>query len=217
VNDEAPESFPDSSLPQAIRGDGSVRRRSKPEGLSLGAFLAGLFGAASVFLGAALILMAVLFMRERRKGELRDAELAAAHDAIAKASQGAAASRTSHPELPTVQRHVPAHSLLILEGCSPQNLEQITDVITDAIGEGAPLYNEGDFAGCYRTYVAASLELEHVMPKTCAGPVRALATGRSTAKGLDQVAEQAWAMRDAFDGLLEVIARSEETVGGANL
>jgi hypothetical protein len=93
----------------------------------------------------------------------------------------------------------------------------IADVLASAIEEGAPQYNGGNFAGCYETYVGAALNLERRLPKTCAGPVRALADGRATARGFDQVSEQAWAMRDAFDGLLEVVARSLQLGGGASL
>jgi hypothetical protein len=185
--------------------------------MSLGSFLAVVLGFGVLVLGGGLVFVTVLLMRERKATAQREAELAVANEALAKASNREASTRSPHPELPTVQRHVPTHSLLMLKGCSPANLDTVTDILSDAIEQGAPLYNDGDFAGCYRAYVAASLEIERQMPSSCAGPTRALANGRMTARGLDRVSEQAWAMRDAFDGVLEVVARSKESGGGANL
>ena len=112
---------------------------------------------------------------------------------------------------------MPSHPLDLLRGCSPENLATVADVLGDAINEGAPLYNRGDFAGCYTRYVAAALEVEREMPTSCPGPTEALKTGRVNAKHLDHVSEQAWAMRDAFDGLLEVIARHQEIGPGSGL
>jgi hypothetical protein len=169
-------------------------------------------------LAAALVVVGVLFARERNRGKLREAELAAAERAVAaaKGEAGGVASG-SHVDLPTVVRHVPNHPLRLLQGCSQANLMTIADVLANAIEEGAPQYNGGNFAGCYQTYVGAALELERRMPKTCGGPVRALEDGRTTASGFGHSSEQAWAMRDAFDGLLDVVARSLQGGGGANL
>jgi hypothetical protein len=185
--------------------------------MSLGAFLGVLLSCGVLLLGTGFVVMTVLFVRERHMREQREAELAALHEAAAQAAEDSASHRDSHPDLPTVQRHVPSHPLRVLEGCSPENLATITDVIGDAINEGAPLYNHGDFAACYTRYVAAALEVERHMPKTCRGPTEALAAGRMNAKHIDRVSEQAWAMRDAFDGLLEVIARHQEIGGGSGL
>jgi hypothetical protein len=190
-------------------------------GLSLGAFLGILLGCGVLALGTALVIVTVMLMRERSRSERREAELSAARRATVTArSEGgnaSAATSSPHPDLPTIARHVPTHSLLLLEGCSQANLMTIADVLINAIEEGAPLYNLGNFAGCYQTYVSASLDLEHRMPRTCSGPVRALADGRATAHGCQRVSEQAWAMRDAFDGLLEVVARSLQVAGDTSL
>jgi hypothetical protein len=186
-------------------------------GISLGAFVGILLGCGVLLFGAGLVVMTVLFVRERHQRLEREAELATLHEAAASSAEVDAHHRSPHPDLPTVQRHVPNHPLRLLEGCSPENLATITDLLGDAIQEGAPLYNHGNFAGCYTRYVAAALEVEREMPKTCAGPRQALAAGRTTAKTLDLVSEQAWAMRDAFDGLLEVVARSQESGGGSSL
>jgi hypothetical protein len=188
---------------------------SKP-GISLGAFLGILMACGVIVFGGLAVVMTVLFVRERRASELRAAELAAAHGAAgtpAHASDTETSDRSPHADLPTISRHVPNHPLRLLEGCSPSNLATITDVLGDAIEQGAPLYNDGNFAGCYRTYVTAAVDLEQKMPATCSGPARALKSGRTTASNLDHVSAQAWAMRDAFDGLLEVVARSQQGGG----
>jgi hypothetical protein len=188
-------------------------------GLSLGAFLGILLGASVIVLGTGLVIVTILFVRERSRTQRREGDLLAAHRATTTESgQGGNTGASSpHPDLPMVARHVPNHSLRLLEGCSQANLMTIADVLGNAIEEGAPLYNGGNFTGCYQTYVGAALELEHRMPKTCAGPGRALASGRATAKGFEHVSEQAWAMRDAFDGLLDVVARSLQSGGGTSL
>jgi len=80
-------------------------------------------------------------------------------------------------------------------------------MITRAIQRGAPTYNSGDFRGCYAIYERAARQIEQVLPAACAGPARALADGRQTAATRSTDAERAWAMRDAFDGLLRALSR----------
>jgi hypothetical protein len=150
----------------------------------------------------------VLFLRERDRAE------AAARAASDRSADDEQVTPSEHTDLPTVTRHVPNHSVRVLEGCSDANLATISSVLGDAIDQGAPKYNDGKFIDCYRTYVGAALELERGLPKTCGGPSRALASGRQTARSLSHASEQAWAMRDAFDGLLDVIGRSRQ---GGNL
>jgi hypothetical protein len=48
-------------------------------------------------------------------------------------------------------------------------------------------------------------DLERRLSSACTGPARALATARGYAGSLDDPSRQAWAMRDAFDGLLDVV------------
>jgi hypothetical protein len=199
---------PQGSYPPPPGGYPVPPRRS---GLSLGAFLGIIFGCAVFVLGAALATMIVLFLRQRG-----DTEIAARVAAERAAQHGQESSKSPAPDLPSVTRHVPNHSLRVLEGCTDGNLSTISIVLADAIDVGAPAYNEGKFDDCYRTYVGAALDLEKQLPKTCAGPAKALANGRQTASGLTRSSDQAWAMRDAFDGLLEVIAKSRQG-GGTSL
>ena len=111
------------------------------------------------------------------------------------------------PELPKVSRQVPHHELSIWAGCDKPALALVGHGIADAIDVGAPLYNDGNFAACYHVYEGAALDIERRLPKACKGPKQALATGRRHADKLDDPSAQAWAMRDAFDGLTEVLMR----------
>ncbi len=111
------------------------------------------------------------------------------------------------PKLPVVKRSVPFFELRVLDGCSKQDLDTVETRISDAIDKGAPLYNDGDFAGCYATYESTARDLEHDVGKTCKGPGAALKTARDRASKRATAAERAWAMRDAFDGLLELLDR----------
>jgi hypothetical protein len=189
-----------------------VRVPRDRRGLSFAGFLGILFGLAALVLGLALAGVTALYVRERDRRE------AAEHEAMSRSTSTSEASKTDDgkPDLPTVTRHVPTHSLRILEGCTDSSLGAIRSTLEDAIDTGSPEYNDGHFVDCYRTYVGAALDLERRLPPTCAGPARALENGRHTAGHLEHASEQAWAMRDAFDGLLDVIARSRQG-GGANL
>jgi hypothetical protein len=110
--------------------------------------------------------------------------------------------------LPTTPRHVPTHPVRFLEGCSEADLQHVEDAIGEAVAVGAPLYNDGDVTGCYETYDTHARDLEKALPTACRGPSEALAGGRQSAAAKDSASARAWAMRDAFDGLLEVIDRS---------
>ncbi len=123
------------------------------------------------------------------------------------AASASPAAPDRHAKLPPIERHVPHHDPAILEGCSAEDVRVIGGGIGSAIGVGAPLYNAGDFAGCYHMYEGTAADLERKLGATCAGPRGALRDGRKRAASLDTPGAQAWAMRDAFDGLLEVIDR----------
>jgi hypothetical protein len=118
------------------------------------------------------------------------------------------ARRTAHKADPKTQivRNVPDHPVKMLDDCP---LEQVKIVFTDisqAISLGAPLYNQGNHEACFKIYDGASLDLEKNLTG-CAGVKQALADGRTRAKALTSWTEKAWAMRDAFDGLLKVIEK----------
>jgi S1-C subfamily serine protease len=109
--------------------------------------------------------------------------------------------------MPAVQRAVPNHDVKTLAGCTDQDLQRAGRIIAEAIEVGAPVYNERHFAACYHIYEGAALDLEKKLPASCPGPKKAMRDGRGRAAKLDDPSAQAWAMRDAFDGLLDVMAR----------
>lgn len=104
------------------------------------------------------------------------------------------------------RREVPEHPLSLLEGSAPAGLEATTDTIAEAIRLGAPAYNEGDVARCFSIYAETAKRLIDTRDD-CAGVQTALRAGLARASAMSDVDHQAWAMRDAFDGLLLVIEK----------
>jgi hypothetical protein len=119
----------------------------------------------------------------------------------------ALAKHSKRAQMPAVKRNIPHHPVSSLKGCEPERIALIAHSIENAIQVGAPLYNRGDFASCYHVYEGAALDLERKLGQSCRSPQKALADGRKRAASLKASHAQAWAMRDAFDGLLEVIQR----------
>ena len=113
----------------------------------------------------------------------------------------------SAPKLPDVKRDVPHHQLSMLAGCSVSDIESLGNALEQAIQVGAPLYNGGNYAACFHVYEGASIDAERKLHPACMGPRRALADGRKKAASQKDPAAQAWAMRDAFDGLFDVMLR----------
>ena len=103
-------------------------------------------------------------------------------------------------------RKIPHHDPKILATCSQADLEIAFDGIGNAIQVGAPLYNDGNADACFRVYEGAALAIDKKL-KSCIGVKKALSEGVARAGTLQSPVDKAWAMRDAFDGLLEVIAR----------
>ena len=97
----------------------------------------------------------------------------------------------------------------LLDGCTTDDLLLVVKTLGAAVEVGAPLYNAGDFAACANIYEGATLDLSRKVGKRCDGPRRALAAGRKRAAQKPEDFERAWALRDAFDGLIEVIIRRE--------
>jgi hypothetical protein len=87
-------------------------------------------------------------------------------------------------------------------------------VLGEAIEVGAPLYNRGNFEACFHIYEGAAMDLERRLPKRCSGPRKALGEGRARAAKLNDASAQAWALRDTFDGLFEVVARHDDAGEG---
>ena len=105
-------------------------------------------------------------------------------------------------------RDIPHHDLKILNGCTAANKELIFRTLQDAIEVGAPLYNQGKLSACYHIYEGAAADLAQRLPRACGGPKQALSVGRRRAAKMTDPGEQAWAMRDSFDGVLELLERA---------
>lgn len=106
---------------------------------------------------------------------------------------------------PTITRMVPQHSVTVLDGCSDQQVTDVVEAITSAIDVGAPLYNRGDIEACFRIYEGTSSKLERDPP--CKGVGKAFGDGLLRASTLATYKEKAWALRDTFDGLIEVAVK----------
>jgi serine protease Do len=113
-------------------------------------------------------------------------------------------SGTADPNV-KVDRNVPVHALAVFDGCKGDDIEDIVRQIGEAIENGAPLYNNGNHEACFRIYEGTAIKLEHDVP--CAGVRSAFGDGLLRANGMKTYTEKAWAMRDAFDGLLDAARR----------
>jgi len=103
-------------------------------------------------------------------------------------------------------RQVPQHPLSLLEGASSDALEALATALGQAINAGAPAYNRGDVDGCYRLYLRTAERLIAACVD-CPGARLALREGLQRCVSLPDSDERAWALRDTFDGLLDVIGR----------
>ena len=123
---------------------------------------------------------------------------------------GSDASLATSPlaEVVPPPRDVPVHPLRFLEGCGAADLDTLEAGLNAAIGRGAPLFNDGDSPACVAEYVDAATGLESGLAASCQGPRRALRDARSTSRSSGSATAGAWALRDTFDGLLDVIERS---------
>ncbi len=141
-------------------------------------------------------------------GESQPVSLAEFFDVTSEMS----APRRTHAKHPQIERNVPDHPVSMLDKCSRKDMEEAAYKMQGAIQMGAPIYNRGEYEACYVVYrnTAKTLEREKDM---CRGIRDALGQGLLRADGEDDPAAQAWALRDAFDGLLLVMQkklRSEE-------
>jgi S1-C subfamily serine protease len=101
-----------------------------------------------------------------------------------------------------IERKVPDHPVGVLAGCSDKQVGDVVEAISSAIDIGAPLYNKGEIEACFRIYEGTSTKLEHDPP--CPGVGKAFGEGLLRASTLTSFKEKAWALRDTFDGLIEV-------------
>jgi serine protease Do len=107
-----------------------------------------------------------------------------------------------------IERRVPRHDVAVFDGCKLDDIEDVVHQIGEAIENGAPLYNEGKHEACYRIYEGTAVRYEH--DAACAGVRTAFGDGLLRASGMKSYKEKAWAMRDTFDGLIDVAHRWAE-------
>jgi serine protease Do len=107
-----------------------------------------------------------------------------------------------------IVRRVPTLETTVYDGCNVDEIGDIVRQISEAIENGAPLYNEGKQEACYRIYEGTALKFEHDVG--CAGVRTAFGDGLLRANDLKTYKEKAWAMRDTFDGLIDAARRWAE-------
>jgi serine protease Do len=104
-----------------------------------------------------------------------------------------------------IVRSVPNHPVTVLQGCSDTQVSEVIESISSAIDVGAPLYNDGKIEACFRIYEGTSTKLERDPP--CPGVGKAFGEGLLRASTMGSWKEKAWALRDTFDGLIDVAMR----------
>lgn len=110
---------------------------------------------------------------------------------------------------PKARRKRPSYARSTLDGCTGDAQKLIVHMVSDAIDAGAPLFNAGNTSACYHVYDGAASDLARKLPAACRGPTRALAEAQKRAASLGDPSAQAWAMRDAFDALIEVVTKKQ--------
>merc|ERR1712070_623992 len=80
----------------------------------------------------------------------------------------------------------------------PIPMAEAQTIISDAIMEGAPLYNAGDIEGCARVYRRAASQLVSLLPLGAARDILSAALESSAGQGSQR---QAWLLRSAFDAV----------------
>jgi len=101
------------------------------------------------------------------------------------------------------------YPLTALDGCSIDAQRLIVRTLQSAIQVGAPLYNAGNHDGCYHLYDGTASDVVRKLSPACSGAARALVDAQQRAAALPDPTSQAWAMRYAFDALLDVIRRKQ--------
>ena len=115
--------------------------------------------------------------------------------------------RVVHPE---VERNIPSYDVSILKNCSDEQIRDTFIGIQEAIDLGAPVYNRGEYEACFVVYRNAA---QRISPATCPDLRKALKKGIRNAEIEEDSANKAWALRDAFDGILVAIHKKATEEG----
>jgi S1-C subfamily serine protease len=119
-------------------------------------------------------------------------------------STRSARERDVNRNVPIV-RHVPDYDVAIFDGCTPDDIAAIVQRIAEGVRSGAPLYNAGNREGCFLIFEGTALKIQRDAP--CAGVRSAFESSIQQASSLGTYGEKAWALRDAFDGMLDAAKR----------
>jgi serine protease Do len=106
-----------------------------------------------------------------------------------------------------IVRQIPEHDSAFLDGCTEDDLSRMDTSIQAAIRQGAPLFNQGDVAGCAQVYHDTVISLRGGLSGACGKPKGALKKGLDREAALGTPTEKAWALRDTFDGIINALAR----------
>jgi hypothetical protein len=83
-----------------------------------------------------------------------------------------------------------------------KKIEEVYIILSEAIGIGAPTYNEGNHIGCYRIYEGAAYKILYKYGNKCKEVTKILETALEKSYGDYNSTEKAWIMRKAFDQIL---------------
>jgi hypothetical protein len=103
----------------------------------------------------------------------------------------------------------------LLDGCSGEEVKLVVSQIADALSLGVPQYNKGDHQACFDTYQGAALKLVGAL-KGCQRVRETLLAGVTSANRADTPSDKAWAMRHAFDRVLNAFNAAVDQIEKEN-
>jgi len=110
-----------------------------------------------------------------------------------------------------IKRNIPKHAATIFAGCTDESIKDIYKAIGEAIELGAPLYNKGNHEACFKIYRNTALRFQS--GASCKGLRGALGDGLLRADTVKGWTIKAWAMRDAFDGIIRAVVERARNAG----
>jgi hypothetical protein len=103
----------------------------------------------------------------------------------------------------------------MFEHCSVDEVKLVITGLTDAISVGVPKFNANDHQGCFDTYQKAALDVVGKL-KGCEQVRDVLLGGVTAANHEEDVGKKAWALRHAFDRVInafdEIVEREKQTL-----
>lgn len=118
------------------------------------------------------------------------------------------ARRSAKDKQERIVHKVPKLQVKQLARCTDADLIKAFREIGKAIKLGAPLYNNGKHEACFRIYEGTAMRLERELD--CPALRDTLGQGLLRASTKKSFSAKAWAMRDAFDGIIKVIVAKAE-------